>query len=57
MEDPDSIQIAIKRLQAAVIDGVLDNKQVAALSYLIQLAAWNVMRTTMVAKRLTADSH
>ena len=51
MEDPDSIQIAIKKLQAAVIDGVLDNKQVAALSYLIQLAAWNVTRT----KRLTGD--
>lgn len=51
MEDPDSIQYAIKKLQAAVIDGVLDNKQIAALSYLIQLAAWNVTRTT----RLTAD--
>ena len=51
MEDPDSIQIAIKKLQAAVIDGVLDNKQIAALSYLIQLAAWNVTRT----KRLTGD--
>ena len=51
MEDPDSIQIAIKKLQAAVIDGKLDNKQIAALSYLIQLAAWNVTRT----KRLVAD--
>jgi hypothetical protein len=40
MEDPDSIQIAIKKLQAAVIDGVLDHKQVTSLSYLIQLAAW-----------------
>jgi hypothetical protein len=52
MEDPDSIQLAISKLQAAVIDGVLDHKQVAALSYLIQLAAWNVTRTRMVAKRL-----
>jgi hypothetical protein len=51
MEDPDSIQIAIKKLQAAVIDGVLDHKQVAALSYLIQLAAWNVTRT----KRLMSE--
>jgi hypothetical protein len=48
MEDPDSIQIAIKKLQAAVIDGVLDHKQVSSLSYLIQLAAWNVTRTSLV---------
>jgi hypothetical protein len=47
MEDPDSIQVAIKKLQAAVIDGTLDYKQVASLSYLIQLAAWNVTRTSM----------
>lgn len=51
MEDPDSIQHAIRKLQAAVIDGVLDHKQVAALSYLIQLAAWNVTRTSVVANR------
>jgi hypothetical protein len=55
MEDPDSIQIAIKKLQAAVIDGVLDNKQVAALSYLIQLAAWNVTRTSMVARERSGN--
>jgi len=55
MEDPDSIQIAIKKLQAAVIDGVLDHKQVAALSYLIQLAAWNVTRTSMVARERSGD--
>lgn len=47
MEDPDSIQVAIKKLQAAVIDGKLDNKQVSQLAYLIQLAAWNVTRTTV----------
>jgi hypothetical protein len=46
MEDPDSIQVAIKRLQAAVIDGTLDDKQVRQLTYLIQLAAWNVRATT-----------
>lgn len=51
MEDPDSIQIAIKKLQAAVIDGKLDNKQIAALSYLIQLAAWNVTRTSTVTRK------
>ncbi len=47
MEDADSIQVAIKKLQAAVIDGTLDNKQVSQLAYLIQLAAWNVTRTTV----------
>ena len=46
MEDPDSIQVAIKKLQAAVIDGTLDHRQVAQLGYLIQLAAWNVRATT-----------
>lgn len=56
MEDPDSIQHAIRKLQAAVIDGALDHKQVAALSYLIQLAAWNVTRTSTVAKRLTDEA-
>lgn len=56
MEDPDSIQHAIRKLQAAVIDGVLDHKQVAALSYLIQLAAWNVTRTSTVAKRLNEST-
>src|SRR6266568_3068987 len=28
MEDPDSIQVAIKKLQKAVIDGTLDHKQI-----------------------------
>ncbi|HSM88378.1 MAG TPA: hypothetical protein VLT16_19635 [Candidatus Limnocylindrales bacterium] len=46
MEDADSIQVAIKKLQVAVIDGTLDNKQVSQLAYLIQLAAWNVRSTT-----------
>lgn len=48
MEDPDSIQMGIQKLQAAIIDGKLDAKQVGQLAYTIQLAAWNVMRTSMV---------
>jgi hypothetical protein len=47
MEDPDSIQVGIKKLQGAIIDGKLDSKQIGHLAYTIQLAAWNVMRTTM----------
>jgi hypothetical protein len=46
MEDPDSIQVAIMKLQRAVIDGTLDSGQIGRLAYLIQLAAWNVTRTT-----------
>jgi hypothetical protein len=48
MEDPDSIQVGIKKLQAAIIDGKLDSKQIGHLAYTIQLAAWNVTRTTTV---------
>jgi hypothetical protein len=47
-EDPDSIQVGIRKLQAAIIDGKLDSKQIGHLAYTIQLAAWNVMRTTTV---------
>ncbi len=50
MEDPDSIQMGIQKLQAAIIDGKLEGKLVGQLAYTIQLAAWNVMRTSMVAK-------
>jgi hypothetical protein len=46
MEDADSIQVGIRKLQAAIIDGKLDSKQVGQLAYTIQLAAWNVTRTT-----------
>lgn len=46
MEDPDSIQMAIMKLQRTVIDGTLDTKKIGQLAYLIQLAAWNVTRTT-----------
>src|SRR6266853_538533 len=48
MEDPDSIQVAIQRLQKAIIDGKLTATQVGQLAYTIQLAAWNVTRTSMV---------
>jgi len=48
MEDPDSIQVGIRKLQAAIIDGKLDAKQIGHLAYTIQLAAWNVTRTTTV---------
>ena len=50
MEDPDSIQMGIKRLQAAIIDGKLDARQIGQLAYTIQLAAWNVTRTSMMLK-------
>jgi hypothetical protein len=42
MEDAESIQLAIMKLQRAVIDGLIDDKQSGRLAYLIQLAAWNV---------------
>lgn len=45
MEDADSIQVGIRKLQAAIIDGKLDSKQIGHLAYTIQLA-WNVTRTT-----------
>ena len=46
MEDADSIQVGIRKLQAAIIDGKLDSKQIGHLAYTIQLAAWNVTRTS-----------
>lgn len=46
MEDPDSIQAAIQRLQRAIIGGKLTATQVGQLAYTIQLAAWNVTRTS-----------
>jgi len=52
IEDPDSIQLAIKKLQGAIIDGKLDHRQVGQLAYTIQLAAWNVTRTTMGAREM-----
>ena len=44
MEDPDSIQVGIKKLQKAVIDETLNDKQVRQLTNLIQIATWNVTR-------------
>lgn len=52
MEDPDSIQVGIQRLQGAIIDGKLDAKQIGHLAYTIQLAAWNVMRTSMMREEI-----
>lgn len=52
MEDADSIQVAIMKLQQAVIDNTLDSGQIGRLAYLIQLAAWNVTRTTFSNRRL-----
>jgi hypothetical protein len=45
LEDANSIQLAIMKLQKVVIDGTLDHKQIGYLSNLIQIAAWNVSRT------------
>src|SRR5215472_13470366 len=55
MEDPDSIQVGIKKLQGAIIDGKLDSKQIGHLAYTIQLAAWNVTRTTIVNQNVLAE--
>jgi hypothetical protein len=51
MEDADSIQMGIRKLQSTIIEGKLGPRQVGQLAYTIQLAAWNVTRT----KRLIAD--
>ena len=50
MEDADSIQMGIRKLQGAIIEGKLSHRQVGQLAYTIQLAAWNVTRTSMVAR-------
>lgn len=55
MEDPDSIQVGIKRLQKAVIDETLNDKQVRQLTNLIQIATWNVTRVRF-ANRETEES-
>jgi len=44
MEDADSIQLGIKKLQQAVIDETLTDKQVRQLTNLLQIATWNVTR-------------
>ncbi len=55
LEDSDSIQVGIMRLQRAVIEGGLDAKQISQLSYLIQIAAWNVTRTSSGNRPLTEE--
>jgi hypothetical protein len=56
MEDADSIQVGIKKLQGAIIEGTLDSRQVGQLAYTIQLAAWNVKRTSLNVDRREKDS-
>jgi len=55
MEDADSIQMAIRRLQGAILEGKLNHRQIGQLAYTIQLAAWNVTRTSVMVKQLTED--
>jgi len=55
LEDGDSIQMAIRRLQGAILEGKLNHRQIGQLAYTIQLAAWNVTRTSVMAKNLTTD--
>ena len=55
MEDADSIQMAIRRLQGAIVEGKLNHRQIGQLAYTIQLAAWNVTRTSVMVNQLTAD--
>ena len=45
LEDANSIQLAIMKLQKVVINGTLGYKQIGYLSNLIQIAAWNVRGT------------
>lgn len=54
MEDADSIQVAIMKLQRTVIEGTLDSRQISHLAHLIQLAAWNVTRTSSGNRELAA---
>jgi hypothetical protein len=49
MEDADSIQMGIRKLQEAILEGKLTHRQ---LAYTIQLAAWNVTRTSVMAKEI-----
>lgn len=56
LEDPDSIQMAIQKLQKVVIEDKLAQKQISHLMYLIQLAAWNVTRTKIGMRALEDGS-
>src|SRR6185437_5237112 len=55
MEDPDSIQVGIKKLQKAIIDETLIDKQVRQLTNLLQLATWNVMRMRFANRGMEED--
>lgn len=46
MEDPDSIQVGIKRLQKATIEQSLSDTQIRRLTTLLRIAMWNAPRTT-----------
>jgi len=46
LEDPDSIQLAIQKLLKAIVDGVVDPKAIGQVTNLLQVAAWNVTRTS-----------
>jgi hypothetical protein len=54
LEDPDSIQAAIRKMLAAIADGKLDRSQVAQMTNLINVAAWNVTRTSTAARQNNA---
>jgi hypothetical protein len=55
LEDPDSVQLGIMKLQRAVIDGTLDRQQVTQLTTLLQIAAWNAPRTRLGGKQKEED--
>jgi hypothetical protein len=56
LEDPDSVQLGIMKLQRAVIDGTLDRQQVTQLTTLLQIAAWNAPRTKLGGKKKEEDA-
>lgn len=55
LEDPDSVQLGIMKLQRAVIDGTLDRQQVTQLTTLLQIAAWNAPRTRLGGRNKETD--
>jgi len=50
LEDADSIQMAIRKLQGAILEGKLNQSQIGQLAYTIQFAAWNVTRTSVMTR-------
>src|SRR5258707_2124883 len=55
LEDADSIQMAIRKLQGAILEGKLTHRQVGQLAYTIQLAAWNVTRTSVMTREISSE--